>query len=59
VYTINNSVGNIIHHGYRKIIPKMGFTREQHIGNLIIVFNVKFPEKLSDETIEKLKHIDF
>jgi DnaJ-class molecular chaperone len=37
----------------------MGLTRDQHIGNLIIVFNVKFPEKLTEETIEKLKLIDF
>jgi DnaJ-class molecular chaperone len=59
VYTINNSLGNIINHGYRKIIPNMGFSREQHIGNLIISFNVKFPDKLTEETIEKLKQIDF
>jgi DnaJ-class molecular chaperone len=58
-YTITNNSGNIISHGYRKIIPNMGFSREQHVGNLIILFNVKFPEKLSDETMEKLKEIDF
>jgi DnaJ-class molecular chaperone len=57
VYTINNSLGNIINHGYRKIIPNMGFSRDQHIGNLIISFNVKFPDKLTEETIEKLKII--
>jgi DnaJ-class molecular chaperone len=59
VYTINNSSGNIISHGYRKIIPNMGFSREQHTGNLIIIFNVKFPEKLTEETMEQLKKIDF
>lgn len=59
VYTINNNSGNIISHGYRKIIPNMGFTREQHNGNLIIIFNVKFPEKLSEETMDQLKKIDF
>ena len=37
----------------------MGFSREQHTGNLIIIFNVKFPEKLSEETMEQLKKIDF
>jgi DnaJ-class molecular chaperone len=58
-YTINNQSGNIISHGYRKIIPNMGFTREQHTGNLIILFHVKFPEKLTDETIKKLKDIEF
>ena len=59
VYTINNNSGNIISHGYRKIIPNMGFTREQHSGNLIIIFMVKFPEKLTEETMEQLKQIDF
>jgi len=59
VYTINNNSGNIISHGYSKIIPNMGFTREQHNGNLIIIFNVKFPEKLTEEVIEELKKIQF
>ena len=58
-YTITNQSGNIISHGYRKIIPNMGFTRDQHVGNLIILFNVQFPEKLSVETMEELKKIDF
>lgn len=59
VYTINNSSGNIISNGYRKIIPNMGFSREQHTGNLIIIFNVKFPEKLTEEVMDQLKKIDF
>jgi DnaJ family protein A protein 2 len=57
-YTINNHSGNIISNGYRKLIPNMGFSREQHNGNLIIIFNVKFPEKLTTEIIEQLKVID-
>jgi DnaJ-class molecular chaperone len=59
IYTINNSSGNIISHGYRKIIPNMGFTRDHHSGNLIIIFNVKFPDKLTEETMEQLKKINF
>ena len=58
-YTITNNSGNIISQGYRKIIPNMGFQREQHTGNLIIGFNVKFPEKLTDEVMEQLKKIEF
>lgn len=58
-YTINNHSGNIISNGYRKVIPNMGFTREQHTGNLIIIFTVKFPEKLSSESLEQLKVINF
>jgi DnaJ-class molecular chaperone len=59
IYTINNSSGNIISHGYRKIIPNMGLSREQHTGNLIIIFEVKFPEKLKEDVMEELKKIDF
>lgn len=59
VYTITNNSGNIINNGYSKIIPNMGFTRENHTGNLIITFNIKFPEKISPEVIESLKLLDF
>jgi DnaJ-class molecular chaperone len=58
-YTITNNSGNIISHGYRKIIPNMGFARDQHQGNLIIIFNVTFPEKISDDAMEQLKNINF
>jgi DnaJ family protein A protein 2 len=58
-YTINNNAGNIIPNGYRKVIPNMGFARDEHVGNLIIVFDVKFPEKLEDNIIAELKKIEF
>ena len=58
-YTITNNSGNIVSHGYRKTIPNMGFTRDDHTGHLIIMFTVKFPEKIADESIELLKKIDF
>ena len=57
IYKINNGHGNIITHNYKKMIPKMGMKRDEHIGNLIIEFNVIFPEKLSDEQIEGLAKI--
>lgn len=59
VYTINNNSGNIISNGYRKIIPNMGLSRDSHTGNLIIIFNVTFPEKLNNSVIEELIKIDF
>ena len=58
-YTINNNAGNIIPNGYKKIIPNMGFTRDGHTGNLVIVFDVKFPEKLSEDVLDALKKIEF
>jgi len=56
-YTLNNNQGNIIPHGFRKVIQKMGLEREDHKGNMIIVFNVEFPDKLTEEQIVKLKGI--
>ena len=58
-YTINNNAGNIIPNGYKKIIPNMGFTRDSHTGNLVIIFDVKFPEKLSEAALDALKKIEF
>jgi DnaJ-class molecular chaperone len=58
-YTLNNNAGNIIPHGFQKIIPNMGLERDQHKGNMVIVFNVQFPEKLSEPIITALKSIDF
>jgi len=57
VYTLNNNSGSIIPSGYIKTIPKMGLTREGHTGNLLIHFQVEFPEKLTDEQIKSLKEI--
>ena len=57
VYTINNNSGNIIPPDFEKIIPKMGLTREDHIGSLIIHFHIKFPESLTVEQIKELSTI--
>jgi DnaJ-class molecular chaperone len=56
-YTINNNIGNIIPPNHRKVINNMGLTRENCTGNLIIVFDVEFPEKLTSETINVLKDL--
>lgn len=53
-YTLNNNKGNIIPPEYKKIYPGMGLTRGEHKGNMIIHFHVQFPEKLSEEQINKL-----
>lgn len=57
VFSINNNIGSIIQPEYKKVIPNMGLTRDNHVGNMIIWFHVQFPEKLDIETIEKLKSI--
>jgi DnaJ-class molecular chaperone len=56
-YTLNCNSGNIIHPGYKKILPNMGITREAQSGNLIIDFQVEFPEKITEEQILQLRNI--
>ena len=40
---------------YFKAIPDMGLSRNGHTGNLVITFEVIFPESLSPEQIKILK----
>jgi DnaJ-class molecular chaperone len=56
-YTLNNKAGNIITNGFKKFVPDMGLVRDDHKGNMIIVFNVKLPETLTEEQISKLSEI--
>jgi DnaJ-class molecular chaperone len=59
-YCINNNNGKIITPQYSKIITNMGMRRErQHpappiVGNLIIVFDVVFPDKLTEEQMKTI-----
>ena len=48
---------NIIHNISKKIINNVGFIRNNYSGNLIIKFNIDYPEKISKETREALKKI--
>lgn len=59
IYTINNNKGNIIPNGYKKVIPNMGLTRDEHTGNLIIIFLVEFPEKIATETLDAIQKLNF
>ena len=56
-YTINNDKGNIIPVNYSKEIDNLGMSRDNNVGKLIIKFDIVFPEKLTNEQIEKLKEI--
>ena len=57
IYTLNNVTGNVISQGYQKLIPQMGLERENHTGNLIILFNIEYPVSLSEDQIKKLREI--
>lgn len=56
IYNINNTMGRIIIPGMKQIIPKLGMRRGDSInrGNLIIDFEIKFPESLTTEQRETL-----
>jgi DnaJ family protein A protein 2 len=56
-YILNNNRGSIIQPEYKKIYNGMGLKRGDHKGNMIINFHIEFPEKLSNEQIEKLEKI--
>ena len=55
--TINNDNGTVIKPGFNKIIPKLGFIRNNQMGNLIIKFEIDFPDSLSKEKRDELKKI--
>lgn len=58
-YTINNTMGNVIKPEYKKVIPNMGLERDQHKGNIIIVFHVIFPDTIDVAILEKIKEYNF
>ena len=56
-YTLNNNKGNIIPPDYKKVYPGMGLTRGEHKGNMVIHFQVEFPESLTTEQIDRLTEV--
>lgn len=56
-YTINNNEGSIVTPSYFKSIPDMGLTRNGHTGNLVITFEIDFPDSLSGKQISSLKEV--
>lgn len=54
-YTINNTSGKIINPGFKKQINNMGMKRDNQKGNLIIEFNINFPDNLTSAQIKTLQ----
>jgi DnaJ-class molecular chaperone len=53
VFSLNNNTNKtIIKPNFKKVIPKLGMSRNNTLGNLIIDFDVSFPETLTDEQIK-------
>lgn len=53
----NNSNPTVIKPNYKKVVPSMGMIRENSTGNMIIDFEVDFPDALSQEQIENISKI--
>jgi len=58
-FAFNNSHPNVtlIKPGYKKVIPNLGMNKNGQTGNLIVNFDVIFPDQLTTEQIEKLAEI--
>jgi DnaJ-class molecular chaperone len=56
-FKINNATGNIITSGYKKVLTGMGMKRDEHVGNLIITFEVVYPTQLTETQVAALQTI--
>jgi DnaJ-class molecular chaperone len=57
IFKINSNSGSVIANNSNKVLNGYGMKRDDHVGNLIINFNIVFPEKLSEEQIQGLQKI--
>jgi len=56
--SMNNMVNpTIIKPNYKKVVPGLGIQKESQTGNLIIEFDVEFPDSLTEEQIQGLRNI--
>ena len=53
----NTSNPTVIKPKYRKVIPNMGMVREMTTGNMIIEFDVEFPDSVSADQVAKLREV--
>jgi DnaJ-class molecular chaperone len=53
----NNTNKTIIHPNYKKIIPGLGFVRENNVGSMIIEFDIQFPDSLTEEQMSQIMDI--
>lgn len=56
-FKINNGNGYVIGLQYNKVVQNLGMKRQNHIGNLVIEFEIVFPDKLTIEQISALEKI--
>ena len=53
----NNSNPTVIKPNFRKVVPNLGMNREESTGNMIIDFEIEFPDSLTKEQVETLSNI--
>ena len=53
----NQSNPTIIKPSFKKVVPNLGLNRENATGNMIIEFDVEFPDSLTPEQIEHLSNV--
>jgi DnaJ-class molecular chaperone len=53
----NKTNSNIIRPNYKKNVPGLGLKRDNTVGQLIIEFDVAFPDSLTKEQISALDNI--
>ena len=56
-YKINNRKGNIIPQFHEKTVSNLGMRRNDNQGDLIIKFNVEYPDQLSPEQIKAFEEV--
>ena len=61
VYTMNNNNGKVIYTGFKKTVPNLGMKRtdgnKPTTGDLVIEFEVEYPESLSPEKMKAIGEI--
>ena len=53
----NNSNPTVIKPNFKKVVPNLGMNREESVGNMIIDFEIEFPDSLTKEQVETLSNI--
>lgn len=53
----NNTNKTVIKPNCKRVIPNMGINRENNTGNLIIEFDIEFPDSLTEEQMRKLSEV--
>lgn len=53
----NNSNPTVIKPNFKKVVPNLGMYREDSIGNMVIDFDIEFPDILTKEQVETLNNI--